>query len=430
MTKVDTVGGGLEYSYPLLGGGGVDIAYGVAVDAAGNAHVVGATRPPTSRDRQCVPGRPRRRQRRLRDQAESRRLGPRPTARLPGRQWRPSRRAVAVDGAGKRLRDRRHHCPRRPPSRRPSGVFQSAGGGNVDAFVAKIAVVKASPTISTQASRRAVRSACRSTTSPPSPAAHRPDRHGDLPPVQRRRLHRPRCSRPTNAGSGGDGHVRRAFTADGGRHLLLDRRLQRRRQQQRGDVGLQRTRTSRSRSPPFQAPRAHPHDHRRPRSGPLTVTAGESVLITGARVVGPGHRQPRRGADRRELPDHRRHRRRPPRRSFSICGTDVDGAVAGARRSSVTNAARARSASATRPPAAPATASPARSMLTGNLAVTFGANTVSHNATIDTNGARARPWSRPTPSSAPWPAPATTPPPPTPASPTPPAPRPASAPPW
>jgi hypothetical protein len=117
--------------------------------------------------------------------------------------------------------------------------------------------------------------------------------------------------------------------------------------------------------------------------GPVTVNAGESVLITGARVVGPVTVNPG-GALTVQSSSITRGIVASAPRFFSLCGTEVTG-PAPAIAVSVTNAlvpirvgdpatgcARNRFAGSV--------------ILTGNLAVTFGANLVSHDATINNNG--------------------------------------------
>ncbi|HJV08852.1 MAG TPA: hypothetical protein VJ653_04200 [Acidimicrobiales bacterium] len=118
--------------------------------------------------------------------------------------------------------------------------------------------------------------------------------------------------------------------------------------------------------------------------GPVTVNAGQSVVFTSARVVGPVTVNPGgaltvvnsqvSGGITANAPAF-----------FSLCGAQVAPPAPGGVALSVTNA--------TVPirvgdPAAGCAGNrfAGRVSLTGNLAVTFGANTVSHSATIDTNG--------------------------------------------
>ena len=118
--------------------------------------------------------------------------------------------------------------------------------------------------------------------------------------------------------------------------------------------------------------------------GPVTVNAGESVLITNARVVGPVTVNPGgaltvvnsriTGGIVANAPGF-----------FSLCGTDVSPPTAGGTALSVTNAAVPIRVGD------PATGCAGNRFagqvsLTNNLAVTFGANAVSHNATINNNG--------------------------------------------
>jgi hypothetical protein len=76
VTKLNAAGSALDYS-TYLGGTGSDQAAGIAVDGAGNAHVVGVTESTRLPDRRPAPGRERRRVRRFRDQAKRGWLRPR-----------------------------------------------------------------------------------------------------------------------------------------------------------------------------------------------------------------------------------------------------------------------------------------------------------------------------------------------------------------
>jgi hypothetical protein len=117
--------------------------------------------------------------------------------------------------------------------------------------------------------------------------------------------------------------------------------------------------------------------------GPLTVNAGQSVLITNARVVGPVTVNPGGALTVVDSQISRGITADAPA-FFSLCGSQVSG-PAPAVALSVTNA--------TVPirvgdPAAGCAGNrfAGQVNLSDNLAVTFGANTVSHNATIDANG--------------------------------------------
>ena len=117
--------------------------------------------------------------------------------------------------------------------------------------------------------------------------------------------------------------------------------------------------------------------------GPVTVNAGESVLITNARVSGPVTVNPGGALTVVNSQISRGVTATSPS-FFSMCGTQVSG-PAPATALSVTNA-----------PVPIRVGDPAAGcagnrfagqvVLSGNLAVTFGANTVSHNATLDNNG--------------------------------------------
>jgi hypothetical protein len=117
--------------------------------------------------------------------------------------------------------------------------------------------------------------------------------------------------------------------------------------------------------------------------GPLTVNAGQSVLITNARVVGPVTVNPGGALTVVDSQISRGITADAPA-FFSLCGSQVSG-PAPAVALSVTNA--------TVPirvgdPAAGCAGNrfAGQVNLSDNLAVTFGANTVSHNATVDANG--------------------------------------------
>ncbi|MFN2505694.1 MAG: beta strand repeat-containing protein [Acidimicrobiales bacterium] len=119
--------------------------------------------------------------------------------------------------------------------------------------------------------------------------------------------------------------------------------------------------------------------------GPVTVGAGESVLITNARVVGPVTVEPG-GALTVVGSRIARGITADAPSFFSLCGTEVSGpSPTPGVALSVTNA--------TVPirvgdPASGCAGNrfAGHVVLTGNLAVIFGANAVSHNATINTNG--------------------------------------------
>ncbi|HJV09341.1 MAG TPA: SBBP repeat-containing protein, partial [Acidimicrobiales bacterium] len=120
--------------------------------------------------------------------------------------------------------------------------------------------------------------------------------------------------------------------------------------------------------------------------GPVTVTAGQSVLITKARVVGPVIVNPGgaltvvdsqiTGGVTASGPTF-----------FSMCGTQVAGPPP-ATALSVTGAPVPIQVG---DPAAGCAGNrfAGQVVLSGNVGVTFGGNTVSHNATVDNNGAGA-----------------------------------------
>ena len=118
-------------------------------------------------------------------------------------------------------------------------------------------------------------------------------------------------------------------------------------------------------------------------AGPVTVAAGQSVLITGARVMGPVTVSPGGSLTVVNSQINRAITANAPA-FLSLCGAQVSGPPPGVALS-VTNA-----------PVPIRIGDPATGcagnrfagqvVLTGNLAVTFGANTVSHNATINNNG--------------------------------------------
>lgn len=117
--------------------------------------------------------------------------------------------------------------------------------------------------------------------------------------------------------------------------------------------------------------------------GPVTVNAGQSVAISNARVVGPVTVNPGGALTIVNSQVSRGITANAPA-FLSVCGTQVSGPSPGVALS-VTNA-----------PVPIRVGDPATGcagnrfagqvVLTANLAVTFGANTVSHNATIDNNG--------------------------------------------
>lgn len=133
---------------------------------------------------------------------------------------------------------------------------------------------------------------------------------------------------------------------------------------------------------PFQAPaptRTITGDY----VGPVTVNAGQSVLITNARVVGPVTVNPGGSLTVVNSQISRGIAANAPA-FFSMCGTQVSG-PSPAVALSVTNAGVPIRVG---DPAAGCAGNrfAGQVNLSGNLAVTFGANTVSHNATIDNNG--------------------------------------------
>jgi hypothetical protein len=117
--------------------------------------------------------------------------------------------------------------------------------------------------------------------------------------------------------------------------------------------------------------------------GPVTVNAGQSVAITNARVVGPVTVNPGGALTVLNSQVTRGITANAPA-FLSLCGTQVSGPPPGAALS-VTNAAVLIRVGD------PATGCAGNRfaghvVLTANLAVTFGANTVSHNATMGNNG--------------------------------------------
>jgi hypothetical protein len=117
--------------------------------------------------------------------------------------------------------------------------------------------------------------------------------------------------------------------------------------------------------------------------GPLTVGAGQSVLITNARVVGPVAVNPGGALTVVDSQISRGITADAPS-FFSLCGAQVSGPAPGVALS-VTNAGVPIRVG---DPAAGCAGNrfAGQVNLSGNLAVTFGANIVSHNATIDANG--------------------------------------------
>ncbi|HVL05012.1 MAG TPA: PQQ-dependent sugar dehydrogenase [Acidimicrobiales bacterium] len=117
--------------------------------------------------------------------------------------------------------------------------------------------------------------------------------------------------------------------------------------------------------------------------GPVTVNAGESVLITTARVVGPVTVNTGGALTVVDSKITRGITADGPS-FFSVCGTDVSG-PAPAMALSITNAgAPVQIGDPAAGCAGNRFAGPVR--VAGNRAVTFGANTVTHNATIEGNG--------------------------------------------
>ena len=133
---------------------------------------------------------------------------------------------------------------------------------------------------------------------------------------------------------------------------------------------------------PFQAP-TYTSTIAGDLSGPVTVSSGQSVLIAGARVTGPVSVEPGGALTIVNSAITRGITANAPS-FFSICGTDVSGPPP-ATALSVTNA-----------PVPIRVGDPATGcagnrfagqvVLSNNLAVTLGANTVSHTATIVNNG--------------------------------------------
>jgi hypothetical protein len=120
--------------------------------------------------------------------------------------------------------------------------------------------------------------------------------------------------------------------------------------------------------------------------GPLTVTAGESVLITAARVVGPVTVNPGGALTIVNSQITRGITANAPG-FFSLCGTKVAGPMpAPTTALTVTNAAVPVRVG---DPASGCAGDQfaGKVVLTANLAVTFGANIVSESATIGNNGA-------------------------------------------
>jgi hypothetical protein len=133
---------------------------------------------------------------------------------------------------------------------------------------------------------------------------------------------------------------------------------------------------------PFQAP-AYTRTLTGDVQGPVTVNAGDSVLITGGRVHGAVTVNPGGALTVVNSSISAGIVANAPG-FFSLCGSDVSG-PAPATALSVSNAAVPIRVGD------PATGCARNRFvghvsLTGNLAVTFGGNDVSHNATIDTNG--------------------------------------------
>jgi hypothetical protein len=134
---------------------------------------------------------------------------------------------------------------------------------------------------------------------------------------------------------------------------------------------------------PFQAP-APTQTLTGDFAGPVTVNAGQSVLMSNARVVGPVTVNPGAALTVVNSQISRGITANAPA-FLSLCGAQSSPPAPGGVALSVTNA--------TVPirvgdPAAGCAGNrfAGQVVLTGNLAVTFGANTVSHNVTIDNNG--------------------------------------------
>ena len=133
---------------------------------------------------------------------------------------------------------------------------------------------------------------------------------------------------------------------------------------------------------PFQAP-AFTRTLTEDVVGPVTVNSGESVLITGAWVAGPVTVNPGGALTVVNSKFSRTVTATAPS-FFSMCGTEVSGPPP-ATALSVTGAqVPIRVGDPATDCAGNRFASPV--VLSSNLAVTFGANAVSHNATLDNNG--------------------------------------------
>ena len=371
-TKLNPAGSALIYS-TFLGGGGDDVGNDIAVDGAGNAYVTGyasAGFPTVNAFQPAFAGR--------RD-AFATKLNPAGSAVYStylGGVDEEAGTGIAVDGAGN------VHVSGYTASGTTfpvtAAVFQPAPSGGIDAFVAKIAEHKATPALATQASAGGM------VGTPVRDVATLAGGFSPTGTVTFRLFSDANCQTQvftsTNAVVGS--------TATSGDFQTTAAGTYRWTAVYSGDANNNAA-TSACNAPnesvtitAFQPPpftRTITSDF----PGPLTVNAGESVLITGARVVGPVtvnaggaltvvNSQISRGVTA-TAPGF-----------FSMCGTQVSGPPP-ATALSVTGA-----------PAPIRVGDPAAGcagnrfagqvVLSNNLAVTFGANTVSHNATLDHNG--------------------------------------------
>jgi hypothetical protein len=312
VAKINPAGSALVYS-TLLGGTGSDIAYGIAVDAAGTASIAGET----------------------------------------------SSTAATF--------------PETP------GVFQAASGGFVDAFVAKIAdQALASPTITTQSS------AGGPVGTPVRDVATLAGGANPTGTVTFRLFSDANCTTEVFTST----NNLAALTATSGDFAPAAAGTYRWTAVYNGDAN-NNSATSPCNAPnesvvitPFQAP-AFTGTLTGDVLGPVTVNAGESVLITSARATGPVTVNPGGALTVVNSQITRGVSANAPA-FFSMCGAQVSG-PAPATALSVTGATVPIRVGD------PATGCAGNRfaghvVLTGNLAVTFGANTVSHNATIDNNG--------------------------------------------
>ena len=125
VTKLNAAGTALVYS-TYLGGSGTDVGTGIAVDARGAAYVTGYTASTDFPTASALQADLRRRQRRVRDEAERGGHGAR-LLHLPRRQRR--RRAARDRGRRRGHRLRHRASPSRPTSRRPTPLQAANGGG-------------------------------------------------------------------------------------------------------------------------------------------------------------------------------------------------------------------------------------------------------------------------------------------------------------